>query len=465
MQCIPIWNDYIYYPFGATMPMIDSKRSGKSNIRLDKSGTTAATRLEFDPQFADRGVVESTIPYFQTLRSSVSSFRGKRDVGDVVETPGAIIKMNAENNSKPRYDTGHPFNARREELYTSHRRVVIRGPLGAFYEGPLLAGVDIPSGYKNFGGSTWDSIVPPAIDLAKGTTAIAKCEPTRNPFSLNRAVTEAFRDFPEIPLKALVGSRSRHEAAQNLGSEYLNVVFGILPTVDDIVSLCKRVINFSHVLDQFQRDIGRPVRRTFAFPETTSYKSSSGKSSRIGDGYVVGPQARYNFWKDGVPYKYTTEETYTEKYWFAGAFEYYLDPLLEKLGPAGDFVAKADQVLGLGSSIHTLWQLAPWSWLVDWFFNIGDLISVSEKLANDSLVLRYGYLMRTSSYTNVATTSGMTPLSAGIPTSVSTTRRVTVKERVRSTPYGFGVSTNAFSEQQWAILAALGLTKAPKILF
>jgi len=35
------------------------------------------------------------------------------------------------------------------------------------------------------------------------------------------------------------------------------------------------------------------------------------------------------------------------------------------------------------------------------------------------------------------------------------------KERAKATPYGFGVDPATFSEWQWSILAALGLTLGP----
>jgi len=37
--------------------------------------------------------------------------------------------------------------------------------------------------------------------------------------------------------------------------------------------------------------------------------------------------------------------------------------------------------------------------------------------------------------------------------------QVTQKERYRASPYGFGTNPENYSPSQWAILAALGLTK------
>lgn len=448
---------------------VTSSRKGKSNLGyrdnlyLDDSG------LAFVPG-SSSGVVKTRIGYSRTLKDTVTSYRGKRDTSQL-DTPQLLLQAAAEYNAKPKYDTGHPFFSRKESQYVSHRRAVLRGIGGAYWNGPVIATVpyDVGQTYTGWSSADLSSLRFSDINLARGTTAIARCEPTKNPFSLSRAVLEALRDFPEIPIKALKDSRSKSEAARNLGSEYLNVVFGILPTVDDLYSLAKRVVNFSHIVEQYQRDLGRPVRRSYSFPtETISYKSMSGTSTQHGiyAGYLTGVNNTGVFYQANTPYVVSQQETVTEKYWFKGSFEYYLDPLFEKLGPAGEAVAMANQVLGFGGSVKTIWELTPWSWLIDWFFGVKDLLSITEKIANDSLVLRYGYLMRTSVRSYEVAISGLKPVSGmNNPTQFTTTTQIVEKQRVRSTPYGFGLNVGQFTGQQWAILAALGLTKAPKTLF
>jgi hypothetical protein len=44
------------------------------------------------------------------------------------------------------------------------------------------------------------------------------------------------------------------------------------------------------------------------------------------------------------------------------------------------------------------------------------------------------------------------------------TYMVDQKERVRATPYGFGLDLGSLNPRQWAILASLGLTRAPQRL-
>jgi hypothetical protein len=48
---------------------------------------------------------------------------------------------------------------------------------------------------------------------------------------------------------------------------------------------------------------------------------------------------------------------------------------------------------------------------------------------------------------------------------ISSLYRSERKERWKATPYGFGLNMAGFTDQQWAILAALGMTKSPRIAF
>jgi len=39
-----------------------------------------------------------------------------------------------------------------------------------------------------------------------------------------------------------------------------------------------------------------------------------------------------------------------------------------------------------------------------------------------------------------------------------------VKKRVKATPYGFGLDTDAFTPRQWAILGSLGISRGSRLL-
>jgi len=103
------------------------------------------------------------------------------------------------------------------------------------------------------------------------------------------------------------------------------------------------------------------------------------------------------------------------------------------------------------------WELLPWSWMVDWFGNVGDLMANISAASYDNLVAKYAYIMRTRriSYNTIQDQ----PLTIGKSLRLNGTFFVETKERAAASPYGFGLDWNGFSTSQLAILAALGISR------
>jgi hypothetical protein len=122
----------------------------------------------------------------------------------------------------------------------------------------------------------------------------------------------------------------------------------------------------------------------------------------------------------------------------------------------------ADLLLNLSLTPELLWNLAPWSWVADYFANIGDVMTNVSYFSQDNLLLRYGYVMKTLKRSNVYTATGTIPGYG--PTSTSLETGFVYKQRVKATPYGFGFNTGGLNNSQWAILVALGIARAPQLL-
>jgi hypothetical protein len=119
---------------------------------------------------------------------------------------------------------------------------------------------------------------------------------------------------------------------------------------------------------------------------------------------------------------------------------------------------KARRIYGLTLDPEVLWNLAPWSWFADWFVNAGDVVSNISDLSFDGLVMRFGYMMEHSIVADEVRLGGSS-FSGG--TSLDTTIWLVTetKQRIRASPYGFGLTWESFSPRQLAILAALGVTR------
>lgn len=144
---------------------------------------------------------------------------------------------------------------------------------------------------------------------------------------------------------------------------------------------------------------------------------------------------------------------------FVGSFQYQLQNLSKSWGR---HLVKAERLLGLELTPDKVWQITPWTWLLDWWANFGGILQWFSDAANDHMVLRYGYLIVDS----MATRSCVVriPLIDGSSFTSAVSGRSTRYQRVRANPYGFGIDSNALSNTQWAILGALGMTRAPKVL-
>jgi hypothetical protein len=119
-----------------------------------------------------------------------------------------------------------------------------------------------------------------------------------------------------------------------------------------------------------------------------------------------------------------------------------------------------DSVMGTRPTWERLWQLLPFSWLVDWFLDIQSSLALYERMADDSLVINYGYVMGTTAR-SVQQRSELT-YKAGRKSSwpnVTTTYNSFIKERWRCNPYGFTLPSSVeISPLRMAILAAIGIT-------
>jgi len=295
---------------------------------------------------------------------------------------------------------------------------------------------------------------------ALGTTAISRCAPTNNVANLATAVGEFFQDgIPKFIGSTLWKSRTSNlrTVAKSSGDEYLNSEFGWKPLVADVSDLAKGVIHLNKLVTQYIRDSGKVVRRRYAFPPVQSTVTTVVKSNTSA---VSVSSSNYNSLFDyanlnkGIVYR--DRET-TINQWFSGAFTYHLPSDTGEW--MGEHVAVARKVLGGDLTPEVLWEITPWSWAIDWFTNVGDLVKNTSAWSNDGLVLKYGYIMEHSvvrdTYTFVGPTGYLTAEARPLPITLVTETKL----RRRATPFGFGLNIGSFTNRQKAIVAALGLSR------
>lgn len=256
-------------------------------------------------------------------------------------------------------------------------------------------------------------------------------------------------------------------AARNYGKDYLNAEFGWKPIISDVQNAAKALASATVQLSQN----GQRVHRKYSIPEFSendlvTFSGLAGIYS--GHKGVLSPAALKAAGMNNVttggynlPVETYHRKDRTVHRWFEGEFSSFF-PL--GFDPT-DYFSRLKVLTSTNITPSVLWELAPWSWLIDWQLRIGDTIAANEKAANDLLVMHYGYAMETAVYkTRLLYHSTATPRQeadfVGYPKRAFLEATTTYKQRLRANPYGFKVqSSGDLTVEKLAILAALGLTK------
>lgn len=288
-----------------------------------------------------------------------------------------------------------------------------------------------------------------------GATGIARALPT-NPLSGMGQFLGELRQLPQVPFKDWKKKARKFKSlARNGSNEYLNIQFGWLPFVKDLRDFAKVTRNSAKIIDTYARNSGKHIRRR-----------STVSKDRVTDvgtplTWVGAPAVPTNLViSNGTQTRTTVTETSIT---FSGAFTYYLPEGNSTSAKMRRFEALANHLYGVRLTPDLLWKLAPWSWAADWVGNIGSVIHNWSAFANDGLVMHYGYVMVRKTVTESWVGVNL-KLLTGPPANATDILVTETKQRVRATPYGFGLNPSSFTGKQWSIIAALGISRAPRSL-
>lgn len=372
---------------------------------------------------------------------------------------GLRSKERGESTWSSAYDRGHEFATTRHYVQVSHTDVDMIPAVGSdgdwFYQyrghGPVFPN---PStrGYPYF-------VEAPEPDWkVLGTTAIKNTIPTHPAAGLATFLGELRQDG----LPALKSLALRDRNASGAASDHLNYQFGVKPLVKDLRNLAGGIIHADKNFQQLLRDSGRVVRRRYYFPETSEVTNRLEYAGSLA--FPSQSTMWYDCMKDrkisGTVREFTTT---TRRAWFSGAYSYHMSAAEDQQSNMRSWADKARKALGTDLTPSVAWNVTPWSWLVDWNGDIGNIISNASDFGSDGLVVRYGYLMvHTTTVRSLLLTGPETISGASGPYEI---RFITEqKRRYQATPFGFGLDIGTFDPRQWSILAALGMTKGSRSL-
>lgn len=208
--------------------------------------------------------------------------------------------------------------------------------------------------------STRENTFPVAesnLDLA--TKARARTNPGRAHVSVPVFIAE-MRDFPQL---IKIAGRTILGTA---GKSYLSWQFGWKPLIDDL----GKMLDFTAAVEKRKRDLRKlhekgGLRAKYSMSPKGTSVSSSGTNEWLESSVAI---VRANW-----------QCTSVRRRWAVVRWLPSMDPSILKDEEAFTRYAR-DRVLGLSKHQITsnIWEALPWSWLVDWFTNIGDYLVASD---------------------------------------------------------------------------------------
>lgn len=301
---------------------------------------------------------------------------------------------------------------------------------------------------------TWNGNFNPLVYDADqyGAEAWDRARPAQPSFSLLNSIYE-LREWPQTTKPRIL----KYRDTKAWGDYYLAVNFGWIPILSDIRQFTQNLFTFEEQLKQLLRDEGKPVRRTFKM-DSHSFSNSEGpvRGTSYGafqSGMVIGAYA-------GVP-SFEDTLTYSKDVWFSGRFRYHLP------GGNRDWRWKRAMYLRIIAgkpSPATVWNAIPWTWLVDYFSNIGHIISNLDDGLADNLAADYAFLMQRKQVIYKRVSTGLfNKYGGGVESASAITRIVSSsKERTIVDPFGPAFSgLDDISPKQLSILGALGMSNFP----
>lgn len=238
-----------------------------------------------------------------------------------------------------------------------------------------------------------------------------------------------------------------------VSDHFLNLQFGWLPFVRDIIQISDVYHNTKKYVHQMKRNNGKWTK---VGGTVFSNRLASEIVTTEGTGYVSPGLSPYYYSSEAqTTGNYVTSKTFTQdidECWFEGRFQQYIQSLGEENDDYHKIINRV-HLYGARISPSLVWKVTPWSWLADWFSNAGDVISNAED-ASFGLVSSYAATMRHKTFRGV--NESTIHLKDG-DVQCNWYQEIESKARYGGGPFGFNLEWDDLSPTQLAILTTLGI--------
>lgn len=312
---------------------------------------------------------------------------------------------------------------------------------------------------------------------ARGNKMIRNSRPTKPHSNLGQWFGE-LRDANRLGSlnDSMSSFSSAYSIPRNIGGAYLNWQFGWNGFVGDLKAACEALLHAEDLINQFLEDSTKlHYRKRAEILSQGAYQTSGILSSNnynfrrtsfnspvigasVGVNTMFGETVSRSHWRASI--------SWTEQLRTFAVFEFFVyDPngAVNRIRRASQFARKL-----LGEpllSASTIYELHPWTWLGDWFVDVGGLLAFQESVASDSTVARrcgtvYEYEINGHLHVDIRATIDPNSTLKG---QLETFSERKFQRRRPGNPYDLSVDWSHLTPKQWTILGALGLTRAPRV--
>lgn len=307
-----------------------------------------------------------------------------------------------------------------------------------------------------YGGGNWNAAG--LLDQShRGPTGFKMFQPIKPVINLGQFAYE-IREVPRMLKTTAEGFHNLWKSfgghpvdfkPKHLADHFLNFQFGWKPFIKDMKDMFSYQKKAARQYQHLVNANGKWRRRGgTVFEDQTQSMATSTTTAH----YAAGPSSAFTSYASnrvGSVFSKIYDIT-RHRVWFEGAFKFWI-PNLE---PYDEWSRDYGRRLGLEISPTLLYNITPWTWLIDWFSNLGD--NIDNFTTRDQYAAKYAYLMaETQRIKKVESTYPF----AGTDLQATWEYPMTRKQRVEASPYGFNLGWDDFSPIQIAILAALGITR------
>jgi len=324
----------------------------------------------------------------------------------------------------------------------------------------------------------WDSPVNPLLIphvSSDCSQVFSKLRPKLDKGSLGVAIAEA----KDLPRMLQTSSRALHDAWRSAGGHanglrmhpktaadnFINHQFGWVPFLSDLSKFIDIYKNAGKYIAQISRDNGtwRKRKRTMRTAESERVLvRNTGSAGLVPTGLTYDQMCTPRIVNGQNTYgEHSITEHTSELEWAEGSFTFYHPDFAQTNRSTIDsMLSQLNQHLVIhGARINpsVVYKATPWSWLIDWFSNVGDVIDNANAMQFDRVVARYLYLM--NHYVRKIVFQGNRFFTSG-DMRVTSTRYVEVKQRQdASNPFDVCLGGKDLTARQLAILGALGISR------